>query len=284
MRVRRRHLRVARRAGSRYAERMENQTPLLALTDCVVVRDGRPILFVDRLTLRAGESVAVLGPNGAGKSTLVRLLTRDVRPLAHEDGSPAVELLGRERWDLASARRIMGIVSDALQEDYDVAVSVRDAVISGFFGSIGLYHHQVVTPEMVERTDELLELLAIAHLCDRTMDTLSTGEARRTLIARALVHDPAVLVLDEPTDGLDPNAQWHVLHAMSDVARAGHAVVLVTHHVSDILPEITRVVTLKGGRVVGDGPKAHMLTSESLSDLFEVPVEIEERGGWYRLW
>jgi iron complex transport system ATP-binding protein len=263
---------------------MENQVPLLKLTDCVVVRDGRPILAIEDLTLRAGESVAVLGPNGAGKSTLIRLLTRDVRPLAHKDGSPAVELLGRERWDLASARRIMGIVSDALQEDYDVAVTVRDAVTSGFFGSIGLYRHQVVTPDMVERTDELLGLLAIQSLADRTMDTLSTGEARRALIARSLVHDPAVLVLDEPTDGLDPNAQWHVLHAMSDVARAGHAVVLVTHHVSDILPEVTRVVMLKDGRVVEDGPKTELLTGETLSRLFEVPASIEEREGWYRLW
>jgi iron complex transport system ATP-binding protein len=263
---------------------MENPAVLLKLTDCVVVRDGRPILAVEDLTLRTGESVALLGPNGAGKSTLVRLLTRDVRPLAHEDGSPAVELLGRERWDLASARRIMGIVSDALQEDYDVAVTVRDAVTSGFFGSIGLYRHHVITPEMVARTDELLELLAITRLADRTMDTLSTGEARRALIARSLVHDPAVLVLDEPTDGLDPNAQWHVLHAMSDVARAGHAVVLVTHHVSDILPEVTRVVMLKGGRVVGDGPKTELLTGEALSRLFDVPAVIEQRDGWYRLW
>lgn len=258
--------------------------PLLQLLDCIVVRDGRAILSVDSLTLNAGEHVAILGPNGAGKSTLIRLLTRDVRPLAHEDGSAAVLLLGKERWAIADARRVMGLVSDSLQEDYDVAVTVRDTVTSGFFGSIGLYRHQTVTPAMLEKTGRLIDLLGIGPLADRTMDTLSTGEARRTLIARALVHDPAVLVLDEPTDGLDPAAQYHVLRAISAVASAGHAIVLVTHHVSDIIPEVSRIVTLKDGRILHDGPKAEMLADGPIAELFGFPAHLEEREGWYRLW
>jgi iron complex transport system ATP-binding protein len=258
--------------------------PLLRLADCVVVRDGRAILAVDGLTLSAGEHVAVLGPNGAGKSTLIRLLTRDVRPVAHEDGSPAVTLLGKERWALADARRVMGVVSDSLQEDYDVAVTARDTVTSGFFGSIGLYRHQEVAPGMLRKAGDLLALLGISHLADRTMDTLSTGEARRALIARALVHEPAVLVLDEPTDGLDPAAQRQVLGAIGEVARAGHAIVLVTHHVSDIVPEITRVVTLRDGRILHDGPKAELLADGPMSELFGFPAHLEERDGWYRLW
>jgi iron complex transport system ATP-binding protein len=260
------------------------ETPLLQLHDCVVVRDGRAILSVDELTLSAGEHVAILGPNGAGKSTLIRLLTRDVRPLAHADGSPAVLLLGRERWDLLEARSHMGIVSDALQDTYSVGVTVRDAVISGFFGSVGLYRHQRVTSAMREKTSELLELLGIGHLAERTMDTLSTGEARRALIARALVHDPEILVLDEPTDGLDPHAEWHVLDAIGRIARAGHAVVLVTHHVSDIVPEIGRIVMLKNGRILLDGDKLDILTGPALSALFDIPASIEERDGRFRLW
>jgi iron complex transport system ATP-binding protein len=258
--------------------------PLLRLHGCVVVRDGRPILSVDDLTLRSDEHVAILGPNGAGKSTLIRLLTRDVRPLAHDDGSPAVLLLGRERWDLLEARGLMGIVSNALQETYAVGVTVRDAVTSGFFGSVGLYGHQVVTPAMRARTDDLIGFLGIERIADRAMDTLSTGEARRTLIARALVHDPAVLVLDEPTDGLDPQAQWHVLRAVSDIARTGTAIVLVTHHVSDIVPEVTRIVMLKDGRLLRDGTKRDLLTGPAISELFDIPASIEERDGRYRLW
>ena len=263
---------------------METTPELLRLTDCVVVRDGRPILDIDDFTLNVGEHVAVLGPNGAGKSTLIRLLTRDVRPLAHDDGSPAVLLLGRQRWAIADARRVMGVVSNALQDDYRVGVTVADTVTSGFFGSIGLYRHQVVTPKMLDKTGELLDLLGVTGLAGRTMDTLSTGEARRALIARALVHDPAVLVLDEPTDGLDPSGQYHVLRAVSEVARAGHAIVLVTHHVSDIVSEVTRIVTLRDGRVFGDGDKADLLADAPMSELFGVPAHLEERDGWYRMW
>lgn len=264
---------------------MENKEPaLLRLTGCVVVRDGRPILDVDDFTLNVGEHVAILGPNGAGKSTLIRLLTRDVRPLAHDDGSPAVLLLGQQRWAIADARRVMGVVSNALQDDYTVPVSVRNTVTSGFFGSIGLYRHQRVTPGMLDKTEALLALLDIVRLADRTMDTLSTGEARRALIARALVHDPAVLVLDEPTDGLDPSGQYHVLRAISGIARAGHAIVLVTHHVSDIVPEVTRIVTLRDGRIFGDGTKAAMLADRPMSELFGVPAHLQERDGWYRMW
>jgi iron complex transport system ATP-binding protein len=263
---------------------METHTPLLALNDCTVLRQGRAILHVDDLVLRAGEHVAILGPNGAGKSTLVRLLTRDARPVAHEDGTPAVLLLGRERWDILDARRLMGVVSDALQEDYAVGVTVRDAVTSGFFGSIGLYPHQIVTAEMRERADELLDFLEIPHLSGRCMDTLSTGEARRALIARALVHDPAMLVLDEPGNGLDPHATWHFLATMSRIAAAGHTLVLITHHVDDIVPEVERVIMVKAGRVFRDGPKRELMTSANLGGLFDIPVEVEERDGRFRLW
>lgn len=259
-------------------------TPLLELRDCAVLRDGREILRIGHLRLEAGEHVAVLGPNGAGKSTLVRLLTRDVRPVAHEDGSPAVLLLGRERWDLLEARKVLGVVSDALQETYVVGVSVRDCVTSGFFGSVGLYRHQTVTPAMLAKTGELLAFLDIERLAERRMDTLSTGEARRALIARALVHDPKVLVLDEPCHGLDPSAQWHFRNTMRAIAQAGHALVLVTHHVDDVVPEVTRIVMLKDGLVHRDGHKADLLTSEAIGGLFDTPAQIEEREGWYRLW
>jgi iron complex transport system ATP-binding protein len=193
-------------------------------------------------------------------------------------------LLGRARWDLLEARRILGVVSDALQEAYVVGVSVRECVTSGFFGSVGLYRHQAVTPAMRARTEELLALLDIGQLAQRRMDTLSTGEARRALIARALVHDPRVLVLDEPCHGLDPSAQWHFRNTIRTLAQAGRALVLVTHHVDDIVPEVTRVVMLKHGTVFRDGPKSDLLTSEAIGGLFDIPALLEEREGWYRLW
>lgn len=168
---------------------------LIELRDAEVVRDGRAILHVDSLAFREGEHVAVIGPNGAGKSTLIGLLTRDVRPVVRDE--PSVLLRGRSRWDLFEARKIFGVVSDTLQDTHRKQVTVRDVVLSGYFGSVGLYRRTEVTPVMAERAGELLAYLGISALADRTMDTLSTGEARRALIGRALVHDPALLVLDK---------------------------------------------------------------------------------------
>ena len=254
---------------------------LIELRDAEVVRDGRAILHVESLIFREGEHVAVLGPNGAGKSTLIGLLTRDVRPVVRDE--PSVLLRGRSRWDLFEARKIFGVVSDALQDTHRKRVTVRDVVLSGYFGSVGLYRRTEVTPVMAERAGELLAYLGISALADRTMDTLSTGEARRALIGRALVHDPALLVLDEPTHGLDPSGTYHFLTLLRQLAERC-ALVIVTHHVSDIVPEVKRVVMLKGGRVFRDAPKAELLTGEALSELYGIPAEVEERGGWYRLW
>ncbi|MDY0341705.1 MAG: ATP-binding cassette domain-containing protein [Coriobacteriia bacterium] len=254
---------------------------LIELRDAAVIRDGRTILSVDELAFHEGEHVAVLGPNGAGKSTLIGLLTRDVRPIVHD--GPSVFLRGRSRWDLFEARRIFGVVSDTLQDTHRKQVTVRDVILSGFFGSVGLYRRGEVTPAMARRAGELLAYLGITTLADRTMDTLSTGEARRALIGRALVHDPALLVLDEPTHGLDPAGTYHFLALLRTLA-SRCALVIVTHHVSDIMPEVERVVMLKDGGVFRDGPKAGLLTAETLSALYGVPAEIEQREGWYRLW
>jgi iron complex transport system ATP-binding protein len=258
--------------------------PLLELCDARVVREGRTILDIAAFSLAEAERVVLLGPNGSGKSTLVGVLTRDILPLAHADGTPAVRLLGRDRWDLFEARGLFGLVSGALQGDYSRGVTVRDTVLSGFFGSIGVHQRHEVTAVMRERAEDLMAELAVSHLAARTMSTLSTGEARRALIARALVHDPPVLVLDEPYAGLDPAARWHFGATVRTLAASGRGLLLVTHHIEDVPPEVTRVVMLREGRVFADGPKSDLLTSERLSGLFGIPARVEEREGVYRMW
>ena len=273
-----------RRAGSIvFAYDVTMDTPLLELRHATVVRDGRSILEIDHLVLNEGEHVAILGPNGSGKSTFIGLLTRDVRPLYRPEG-PCVLFRGRELWELAETRRLLGVVSTALQESYDRRVSVSDTVLSGYFGSVGLYREAELTPAMHARAEELMELLGVSAKAGRTMDTLSSGEARRTLIARALVHDPAALVLDEPCNGLDPSATWGFLRTLRGLATPMRSLVLVTHHVEDIVPEVSRIIMLKDGRIVADGPKREVMTSERLSALFDFPATIEERDGAYRLW
>jgi len=256
--------------------------PLLDLANATVVRDGRAILHVDRFSIAEGERLAVLGPNGAGKSTLIRLLTREILPIWVDP--PPVLFQGRERIPLLEARRLLGVVSASAQEQADVVLPALEVVLGGFFGSLGVPQRETPTATQTAAAHRALDELEIGHLAHRIMTTLSTGEARRVLFARALVHDPAVLVLDEPCAGLDPHASYHVRQALRSLADGGRSLVLVTHHVEDIVPQIDRIVMVRDGLIAADGPKGELMTSERLSGLFEVPVTLDERDGEYRLW
>ena len=258
------------------------EPPLLQLEGAVVVRDGRAILTVDEFRIGSGERLAVLGPNGAGKSTLIKLLTKEVLPLWADP--PPVRFLGEPRYELQEARKLLGVVSATAQDEADVVLPALEVVLGGFFGALGVPPHVSVTAEQTAAARSALDELEVAHLAERTMTTLSTGEARRVLFARALVHDPAVLVLDEPCAGLDPHAAFHVREAMRSLAAGGRSIVLVTHHVEDIVPEVDRLVLVRDGRIVADGPKRDLMTAETIGDLFDIPLEIEERNGSYRLW
>lgn len=245
------------------------------------------------LTVGVGEHVAILGPNGCGKSTLIKTFTRECYPAAGDD--TVLRILGQEAWDVKDLRSMLGIVTNDLVAECtrgmssDFAeiprrVNARDTVLSGFFSSIGVWAHHDVTPEMRAKADRLLADLGVAHLADRRLDEMSSGEVRRVVIARALVHDPSSLVLDEPTNSLDLRAMYELRDAVRTIAQSGLSVLLVTHHLPDIIPEIDRVILIKRGRVIMDGPKEQVLTSESLSNLFEIPVEVGRRGEYYHAW
>lgn len=256
--------------------------PLLEFQNASVAFRGTLALDSLSAKIEVGENVAILGPNGSGKSTLIKLITRELYPLA-ANGEPTVRILGESAWDIFRLRSLFGIVSGDLQEFFHRPLSGREVVLSGFFGSVGLYPHYEVTSRMESRADELLKSLEIEHLSGKSMTELSTGEARRVLIARALVHRPKALILDEPSNGLDPHAARKFGDFLRKIARAGKSVILVTHHLPDIIPEISRVVMLKGGRLFADGPKHEVLTSKNLSELFAIPAEVMERNGYYHL-
>src|SRR5260370_5264356 len=163
-------------------------------------------------------------------------------------------------------------------------ISGREAILSGFFSSIGIWPNHHVTAAMEARADEILALLEITHLAGRDVNEMSSGEARRILIGRALAHDPKALVLDEPTASLDIHAMHELREILRKLARAGTSIIVVTHHLPDIIPEIGRVILLKKGRVLRDGAKSDVLRPDPLSELFDTPVEVIERGGLYQIW
>ncbi|WP_329741663.1 ABC transporter ATP-binding protein [Dyella sp. A6] len=257
--------------------------PLLDIDKASVMQGNR--LILDRLTLRvnAGQHTAILGPNGSGKSTLVKLVARQLYPLARGDGRGQVRIFGRERWNVSALRGLLGIVSPAVQRDYtsDIPLEAFDAVISGFFAARGLGLDHRVTDGMRERAREALEQLDAGHLAGREMASLSTGEARRVLIARALVHRPRALLLDEPCAGLDLASRRRFLESLRALARNGTTLLLVTHHIEEILPEIDQVVLLRDGRVQHQGSKADTLADAALSETFGMPIHAQCRGEWY---
>lgn len=256
--------------------------PLLEMDRVSVVRNGRALLDEVSLTVPAGQHVAILGPNGSGKSTLVRLVARQLYPTVDGAGRIGeVRIFGQALWDVFELRRRLGIVSPALQGDLagEEPLEVFDAVVSGFFATRGLWRRDT-TAEMRAAAEAALARVGAAHLAGRSMATLSTGEARRVLIARALVNSPEALLLDEPCGGLDPVARRDFLEDLRAVARAGVTLMLVTHHVDEILPEIARLVMLRGGRIAHDGPKDDLLTDGVLSDLFGRPMQVGRDGDW----
>ena len=261
-----------------------NQPPLISLERVTVVRDAddpRPALDDVTLSIGVGEHVCILGPNGCGKSTLIKTITRECYPLARPETS--VRILGRDRWNVVELRSHLGIVSPDLLAACSTEATGRDVVLSGYFSSTRIFPNHSPDPAQAAHAAELLARFGIEHLADRPVARMSSGEAKRVLIARALVHSPRSLLFDEPGNALDIGAQVRLREAMSELARSGVGVVLVTHHVDEIIPEIDRVVMLREGRIVADGTKSALLTSGRLSALFGTSVDVESREGTYRL-
>lgn len=257
--------------------------PLIELDRATVQRGATPALHELSLRVDAGQHTAILGPNGSGKSSLVKLITRELYAVAQAGAAP-VRVLGRTRWDVFELRAQLGLVAPDLQRDLLRApgMSAADAVLSGFFASQRV-PQGAVTAAMRERAAQALAESDAAHLAARPLAELSTGEARRALIARALAHRPHALLLDEPTSGLDIAAQQQFLATLRRLARAGTTLVLVTHHVEEIVPEIDRVILLRAGRVFADGAAADVLTDERLSALYGMPLRVERSEAGRRL-
>ena len=242
---------------------------------------SRPALDDLTLQIEAGEHVCILGPNGSGKSTLIKTITRECYPLAREGSS--MSILGRERWNIFELRSLLGVVSPDLLASCTSDATGRDVVLSGFFSSTRIFPHHHPDPQHLARTTDTLARLGIAHLAHRSVAQMSSGEAKRTLIARALVHEPRALLFDEPSNALDIAAQFQLRDTLRQLAQSGIAILLVTHHVSEIIPEIDRVILLRKGRIVADGPKSTVLTAAHLSHLFGVPVRLAEHEGFFQL-
>jgi iron complex transport system ATP-binding protein len=276
---------VGARDGEMSAQRLfwRGMPPFLELEHVNVARGETTVLHDINLRVDAGEHIAILGPNGCGKSTLIKTMTCECYPLALE--GTRVSIFGRERWDLTELKKRLGVVSPELPGKPTLRTTGRDAMLTGFFSSSTLWPNLTVTAAMRARAEEVLELVGAVGIAEKPVGEMSAGEQRRVMIGRALVGSGAdMLLLDEPSNALDLAAQQDLRAMLRRLAQQGTGILLITHHIADILPEIGRVILMRGGRIVADGAKEELLTAAVLSELFGAEVRVMERDGFFHAW
>jgi iron complex transport system ATP-binding protein len=259
----------------------ERHPALIEFRSVSIMRGERLALQDVSLRIELAQHVAILGPNGCGKSTFIKAITRECYPLTRP--GTFLRILGHERWNIFELRNLLGIVTNDL-----VATCVREAtameiVLSGFFSSVRVMPYHRVDAPMVDASMKALQTMEVDHLAERSMTEMSSGEVHRVVTARALVHRPRALLLDEPCTSLDLRAQREVRRIFRGLAQSGLGLIVVTHDLADIIPEIRRVILLRSGRIEADGNKDDVLTADRLGSLFGIPVELLQRDGHYHL-
>jgi iron complex transport system ATP-binding protein len=246
-----------------------------------IARGDKVVLHDVNLRIAGGEHIAILGPNGCGKSTLIKAITCECYPIVRP--GMEIKIFGRDRWDVQQLRKHLGVVAAELPGERTAVTRGLDAAVSGFFSSSTIWPNLEVTESMRATALEMLALMGAEHLRDRLVGEMSAGEKRRVMIARSLVHRPEMLLLDEPSNALDLSAQHELREILRKVA-SNTGLIMVTHHLADILPEIDRVVMMRSGRIVADGPKQELLTAPRLRGLFGIELELVERNGYWHSW
>ena len=253
--------------------------PIVRLDHVSFIRNSNRILQDIDLCIDDGQHWAIIGQNGSGKTSLISIINGYHQP---SEGKACV--LGKKfgSTDLRELRLHIGECSSEIRNMIHQWEPVRDIVLSGKFASIGLYESPSAKDH--KRACDLIDIFGLSDMSDRRFETLSDGEKQKTLLARALMPEPELLLLDEPCAGLDIKAREELLNAVQKmtVMEGGPTLIYITHHIEEILPSITHVLALRKGKVIASGAREEVLTNEVLSRTFEVPVELHKKGG--RLW
>jgi iron complex transport system ATP-binding protein len=233
------------------------------------------------LKIKEGEHWVILGANGSGKSTLLKLLSNDLYPNTHYKFKK--KIFDQEKWDIFELKKQLGIVSNEIQNEFvynarfDTAYEI---VRSGFYASLGKKNHHIYSNEENEKTDEIFDFLNISKLKEKKSSQMSTGELRKCLIARALIHKPKALLLDEPTTGLDIKAQRNFLKLIRKLT-SSMSIIIITHHIEEIIEEISHVALIAENRIYEQGEKEDIITSENISKVFDLDIELDKKDGKY---
>jgi iron complex transport system ATP-binding protein len=253
---------------------------IIDFKNIIVLRNDTRILDGIDLSIGAGEHTAILGPNGSGKSTLIRLMTREIYP--YNMAPKTFRIFGEDTWDIHTLRGKLGIVSDSISLFANPDVNAFDVVASSFYNAMNMYNMEA-SDEVREKSIKALEFMEVGRLKERPISEISSGEARRVFIARALAHNPKALLLDEPTNSLDIAAMKKFRDTISRIAKKGVTIIISTHTMQDIIPEIKNVVMLKQGKIFTSGKIKDVLTEKNLDGLFEIKVKLTRGKGHYTI-
>jgi iron complex transport system ATP-binding protein len=259
----------------------DDNAPLLEIHNATIYHGSTRVFNRFSLVIGQHEQVAILGPNGAGKTTLLKLINRELYPVVAANSW--VRILGRSNWNVWELRSRMGIVSQDLQARYHDTATGLEVILSGYVSSIGLKGVPTGTVSGEQRTAGLriMKDLGVAGLADTPLRQMSSGQQRRCLLGRALIHQPDALILDEPTEGLDMAASFDYLGRIREFVAAGRSVVLVTHLLNEIPPEVERVILIRAGEIVADGPKDEVLTVENLEESYGTRLRLSKVDGYW---
>jgi iron complex transport system ATP-binding protein len=243
--------------------------------------DEKLILQELNLKIAKGENWAILGKNGSGKSTLIKLISSELHP--RKQYKYKKEILGKERYTLSELKQHLGIITNDLHNYFETHgnfLTTYEVVLSGYYSSIGVFKHQDFSEAQHKRALEVIEFLELNEIKDKQVYQLSTGQLRKAIIGRALIHRPSAFILDEPTIGLDIKAQVNFINMMKKLSSQA-SIILVTHHIEEIFEEISHIALMYENKVFIQGQKEEVLNSENLSKIFEVDLSVAHKNGRY---
>ncbi|MDR0675453.1 MAG: ATP-binding cassette domain-containing protein [Elusimicrobiota bacterium] len=249
---------------------------ILNVKNISIIRDNNYIIKNISFSINEYENWAIIGKNGCGKSFLLKSISTMIYPSKGEVEIYGNNIVGTNLWDL---RKKIAIVSDELQKQYDEYATVKNIILSGFFSSIGVW--QKVNKIQNRRANEILEQLNIQNLSHRIYKTLSSGEQKKTLIGRALVFRPKLIILDEPCNGLDVASKIDFLNTLRKLVSNGINLIFVTHNVEEIIPEINNVILMKKGKIHKIGDKKDILTENNLKHTLGIDLKLNYDNGFY---
>ncbi len=240
----------------------------------------KKILYNINIDLNYGENTVILGPNGSGKSTFLKLLNRSIYPLISVDSS--LKLFNKENINIWDLRKKVGFFFKEMEQRVNNEVNLYDLIASGFSGSFNSRYSNFISKEDKEKIDILINEWELENIIKKKFHNLSEGQRRRALIARALVYEPKLLVLDEPFSNLDIKSNFLLNKNLNNLINKSTNIIYVTHNLESILPRTNRVILIKEGKILNTGNPNSIINSKSISDLFKISVTVIKQDSYWR--